>query len=306
MGYLDQLAKQTFTEETEVITRGGVAFQPVPEIGLIEVRGDGLFLVRDPSRLTSLEWPWPAARKHKEILGEFKMQGDHLDIRAIQRGLLRRQALQVRRVEEAEPPWLGELALWHVAPTVPEVLSKVRSLRAAAPGCYYVEPSPFEFLWIAANELPLCDELVPFLIARTGRPLVELARWVVSHRPPAWVLRMIEIVPMPLTVREEIERIIDSVPRDHPEVRERGRWLVGKMLEHYPEVGERLIEQGIEKGIMPLVHQYERRLGRPLTVQEQHTLLDRLTRLGADRIGDVVLDLSAEALAAWLADPNAV
>jgi hypothetical protein len=35
------------------------------------------------------------------------------------------------------------------------------------------------------------------------------------------------------------------------------------------------------------------------------TLHDRLGRLGADRLGDVVLDLAPEALAAWLADPTA-
>jgi hypothetical protein len=37
-------------------------------------------------------------------------------------------------------------------------------------------------LWIAANELPLADELVPFLIARTGRPLDAFVRWVKTRR----------------------------------------------------------------------------------------------------------------------------
>jgi len=34
-------------------------------------------------------------------------------------------------------------------------------------------------------------------------------------------------------------------------------------------------------------------------------VLARLESLGADRLGDVVLDLSAPELAAWLADPAA-
>jgi hypothetical protein len=51
MGYPDQFAKQTFAEETEVLTGGAVVWQPMPEIGLIEVRGDGLLVVRDPARL---------------------------------------------------------------------------------------------------------------------------------------------------------------------------------------------------------------------------------------------------------------
>lgn len=106
---------------------------------------------------------------------------------------------------------------------------------------------------------------------------------------------------MPLSVREEIESLIDSVPRDHPEVRERGRWLVSRLLTRYPEVGDELVEAGL----MPLVHVFERRLGREVTADEHHALRGRLTRLGAERLGDVVLDLSAEALAAWLADRNA-
>jgi hypothetical protein len=38
----------------------------------------------------------------------------------------------------------------------------------SAPGCYWVEPQWQRFLWIAANELPLRDELIPFLMARSG------------------------------------------------------------------------------------------------------------------------------------------
>jgi hypothetical protein len=33
--------------------------------------------------------------------------------------------------------------------------------------------------------------------------------------------------------------------------------------------------------------------------------VERLDRLGPDRLGDVVLDLDATALATWLANPNA-
>jgi hypothetical protein len=33
-----------------------------------------------------------------------------------------------------------------------------------APGCYRIGPDWFSTFWIAANELPLVDELVPFLV----------------------------------------------------------------------------------------------------------------------------------------------
>ena len=40
-------------------------------------------------------------------------------------------------------------------------------------------------------------------------------------------------------------------------------------------------------------------------VREDKTLLERLSTLGADRLGIVVLDLSAVELARWLKDPAA-
>ncbi|HLM75703.1 MAG TPA: hypothetical protein VK459_23475 [Polyangiaceae bacterium] len=195
------------------------------------------------------------------------------------------------------------------APILHKGLSAIRRVRRAAPGCYFIGPSPFEWLWIAANELPLREELVPFLIGRSGQALVEFARWILTRRPAFWLLRMLEIVPMPLSVQEEFERYLAPIPRDDPEVRQRGRNVTKMMLRNYPEVREELIEEGIDKGIerglMPLLHQVERRLSRALTPDEHHALRERFDRLGSNRLGDVVLDLSADALAAWLADPNA-
>jgi hypothetical protein len=48
------------------------------------------------------------------------------------------------------------------------------------------------------------------------------------------------------------------------------------------------------------VRQYEKRLGRPLTDEERTTLMQRLATLGGDRLDDVLLGLSPEAIAAWL------
>ena len=92
VGQLDQFAKQTFAEETEAVIHGAVLWQPPPEIGLSEVRLDGLLAVRDPSALTSLAPPWPQASGHDEIVLEIKMPGDHLDLAANERAVLRRQA----------------------------------------------------------------------------------------------------------------------------------------------------------------------------------------------------------------------
>jgi hypothetical protein len=73
------------------------------------------------------------------------------------------------------------------------------------------------------------------------------------------------------------------------------------VLEQLPE----LTEEALQRGFRPLQHQFERRLGRPLGPSEQAVLRGRLTTLGADRLGDVVLDMDSAALAAWLANPAA-
>ncbi|MEZ4294427.1 MAG: hypothetical protein R3B70_05590 [Polyangiaceae bacterium] len=63
--------------------------------------------------------------------------------------------------------------------------------------------------------------------------------------------------------------------------------------------------EGVREGMEPLLHLFTRRLGAPLTSAQEKTILRRMTTLGPDRLGDVVLDLDANALAAWLADSNA-
>ncbi len=64
-------------------------------------------------------------------------------------------------------------------------------------------------------------------------------------------------------------------------------------------------KRGLNQGLAPLVRLYERRLGRALAEGERTALSKRLGTLGPERLGDVVLDLSPQELASWLADPNA-
>lgn len=76
------------------------------------------------------------------------------------------------------------------------------------------------------------------------------------------------------------------------------------------EIEKRAHQDGIAKGIVEgaaeaFTPQLERRLGRPLHEHERARLRERIGSLGSDRVGDVVLDLPADELATWLADPNA-
>ncbi|MDI1430717.1 hypothetical protein [Polyangium sorediatum] len=78
-------------------------------------------------------------------------------------------------------------------------------------------------------------------------------------------------------------------------------WIYKEGLEDGRQKGR---EEGLQTGLAPLAHQFERRLRRPLTPTERATLAERLLQQGAERLGDVVLDLSPEDLATWLAATN--
>lgn len=247
MGQLDQFAKQMFAEETERATGGAARFQEPVELNLTEVRLDGILLVRNATQLSHLDAPWSEADGIDEIVLEVKMQGDHLSMQAVQRGLLRRQARQVQRAENTTAPFDGEQALWFVAPHLPKVLATKRIVERAAPGCYRVGPGPFPFLWIVANELPLLDELLPFLIIRSGRPLDEFCRWAATRKPLAWVARMLEFLPMSEGVYDEINGWL-SAKSYEPFMRER-RERLRRMIQESPGLQEALlVDEGRHEG----------------------------------------------------------
>jgi hypothetical protein len=298
MGQPEQFVKQLFEEETAALTGGAAVWQGPVELGLSEVRLDGLLRLLEPARLAALAAPWSLAGSSDEVVLELKLAGDHLNEVALERALLRRQAYQVRRLEAARAALPGPVPLWVVAPYLPRWLG---AERAMAPGCYRLcGHGPFTALWVVANELPLRDELIPFLVARSGEALGEFLRWVAGRRPWALVLRMVQFLPMTPAVRAELERYFPET--DDPEVRERQRFIVRMLLDKDPEAARPLVEKGREQECERL---YERRLGRALSEGERTALRDRWARLGAERLEDVLLDSSAEVLAAWLADPAA-
>lgn len=247
MGQLDQFAKETFAQETASVTHGAAAWQLPPELNMSEVRLDGLLLVTIPSVLAALAPPWSTVKEAGELILEIKMPGDHVDMTALDRAVLRRYARQVQRREDPKAPWDGEEALWVVAPHVPTILAERRPLERVAPGCYRVAPSPFPLLWIAANELPLCDELIPFLIARSGRPLDAFARWVKTRRSVEWILRMLEYLPMSTAAREDL-RSYTFPKTDDPEIRARQGMIAEWAVEASPETREKLTGEARVEG----------------------------------------------------------
>jgi hypothetical protein len=65
-------------------------------------------LVHAPAWLAPLAPPWSTVQEPGEIVLEIKMPGDHLDMMAIDRAVLRRNARQVQRREEMRDKLVGE------------------------------------------------------------------------------------------------------------------------------------------------------------------------------------------------------
>lgn len=65
------------------------------------------------------------------------------------------------------------------------------------------------------------------------------------------------------------------------------------------------MEKGLKKGLAPFVHVFERRLGRTMTEGERRRIAKRMGKDGPEQLGNVVIDMSTEQLAAWLAPRKA-
>jgi hypothetical protein len=87
-----------------------------------------------------------------------------------------------------------------------------------------------------------------------------------------------------------------------------------KMSQTLREAFERGEKKGVKKGVRKGVQEgiermlrrlFLRRLGRPLTEQEQQALVDRARVQDPEEVEDRALSLEGEALATWLLDPNA-
>jgi hypothetical protein len=246
MGHLEMFAQRTFAEETERITDGAVGWQDPPEIRLEKVQSDGFLVIRRPHQLAHMISPWPEARPHREVMLELKLAGNHLDREAVERALLRRQARQLQRVKEQTAPWLGEEPLWLVASNLPAWLQDMRRPICFAPGCYWIEPQWARFLWIAANELPLRDELIPFLLSRSGQALDDFCQWVAPRRSPEWTLTMLEWLPMAMPTREELLRRF--APVDDPEIEARRQHILKVLLEQDPKLKQQIQQEGQQEG----------------------------------------------------------
>jgi hypothetical protein len=261
---------------------------------------------RNPAALA--RWLGPTGARH-----DFEAPGLHLEVKtsrsrgpllveihgleqlAFERCLCRRHARQIQRIEKDQAkPWPADCAAWIVAPHVPEWMREwevrgLLELHAAAPGCVLVRPSYFPIVWIAANELPLHQAVIPFLLARSGTKLKEFVRWVVHVRPPEWLAGVVSSSPEVVAMLPEFKP--DLSPEDGLGVIEGLR----KALDAYPEVGSNR-----DRLLVPLGRLAAQGLGRGLTEAERLALAVRIDVMDGERFGDTILDLLPAQFTAWL------
>jgi hypothetical protein len=139
-----------------------------------------------------------------------------------------------------------------VAPHLPAWLPKAHRLTPCGQGCYRLELGVVEVLWIAANELPLHEALLPLLVARSGKKLVELVRWAMLRRPVAWVTRLLQWSSMSTEQVRELEeemRAYGLKQGETEEERERNRRTAKLVLLMAPDVRDEILLDGKRIGL---------------------------------------------------------
>ena len=152
---------------------------------------------------------------------------------------------------------------------------------------------------VVLRELPRTRETLALRILAKGATRAQACEELVHVEPDAWERRLIEIL-----VRWRTE-----IPLDPALWTEEEKDFMTTTSTAFDELKASLLKEGqrkgVKKGLAPLVHQFERKLGRALSTAEHTTLRKRLRTHGPARLGDVVLDLDAVALARWIEDPAA-
>jgi hypothetical protein len=182
-------------------------------------------------------------------VADLKMQRDHLDLTSVELLLHRRQSWQAAQLRK-DSSYALQPASWVIAGNVPEWSTSAASpwrWEQVAAGCYALQPCWFSLLWVASNELPLHEALIPFLVTRRGRPLVDFCAWALQRRPMAWVWRMLQYVPMTQVQREELLRYFP--PTDDPEVLENRQQILQGLVRVFPKLRDQLIAEARNDGL---------------------------------------------------------
>ena len=208
----------------------------------------------------------------------------------------------VREQRTPRPP-----LLWALCAERPTKAIRALAMRRDArwPTGVYRMPTLIDVHVVVLRELPRTTDTLPLrLLGRGPTRRDALADLLALPASTAWRERLLGLL---VEVVKSRRLSSEARPEDDKEdaamVDLSGYWEWKKQV-----LAEGKAEgkaEGVAKVFQALERLYERRLGRALRPDESATLLVRLDTLGAARIGDVVLDLEADALARWIAAPDA-
>ncbi len=141
---------------------------------------DSIVVVSVKGALFELSAPWSLIQSNHVVV-EYKMQRDHLDLQQVIHAETRRSAYHGYLLKREDSVPIGPPALWIVSGYLPEYLRTCRTVSLVSAGVHDLGQVYYQCFWIAANDLPLREELIPFLVARTGKYLEEFVRWVADR-----------------------------------------------------------------------------------------------------------------------------
>ncbi|AUX19888.1 uncharacterized protein SOCEGT47_003410 [Sorangium cellulosum] len=165
---------------------------------------------------------------------------------------------------------------------------------------------------VVISELPRTRETLLLRLLGAGAVLRDAIReltalpedaWERSIALP-WLVRLCTELPPEASVRAALD------PEEEEIVTEAQQWFEQLKQSLRDEARKEALQEGIKEGIKEgqigtRAKQFEKKLGRPFAEAERSVLTERFDRLGPDRLDDVLLELPADAVAAWLADPAA-
>jgi hypothetical protein len=192
------------------------------------------------------------------------------------------------------------LPLWIVSAGRPDGALRGFGVRRRPgwPRGVYAAAEAFGCNIVVVSELPVGIETLPIRLMGAGRTLRRAVADLRALAPDSWeahighaALRVLAFSGVVPTDPSE-EAIIMEIEETHAEWLRRVR-------------DEARVEFRAEGALSLLLRLFERKLARQLATDERTQLTDRLARLGADRLGDVLLELDPDRLTAWLADPAA-
>ncbi|WP_434045150.1 MULTISPECIES: hypothetical protein [Sorangium] len=179
------------------------------------------------------------------------------------------------------------------------------------PGMYRTAPG-WRVDLVVISELPRTRETLLLRLLGARAVLRDAIRDLAALPDDAWE----RSIALPWLVRLRFETPAEPSARaandaeEEEIVTEVQQWFEQLKQSLRDEARKEALQEGLKEGlkegqIRALAEMFEKKLGRTLAEPERSVLTERFDRLGLSRLDDVRLELSADALAAWLADPAA-